>query len=286
MIQILLTLLGTSLLPSAAPPRVEPLAWVEVDEGRLVADVIRFSKADEEQVNKLLAKYPVTGDKYYAEVPADEPLLLGAWPIGRRFTLVTTAGPRDFRVGAIGVSYGASEGHYLVRDTRPVGRKRLGGLLIPQVAKPDAKQLRLRELVGKPVAAKRSARILKQLKRQLSLKDREHLESAKVAPDAMLEFEGRFQKRHARLVTLRVSLGDQHFLSAMFFLDGSDRISAMVVRPAMSIEHYTPRYSIDLDGDGVDEIVFDSDYYEGSYRLLMRRRGDGFETITLTGDGA
>ncbi len=75
-------------------------------------------------------------------------------------------------------------------------------------------------------------------------------------------------------------------LSAMFFTDRSGRIRSMVVRPGVGIEHYHPRYSVDLEGDGVDEIVFDSEYYEGSYRLLLRHGDKGFETFTLTGDGA
>ena len=44
---------------------------------------------------------------------------------------------------------------------------------------------------------------------------------------------------------------------------------------------------MDLEGDGVDEVILDDTYYEGGYTVLMTWTAAGkAETRTLTGDGA
>jgi hypothetical protein len=46
-------------------------------------------------------------------------------------------------------------------------------------------------------------------------------------------------------------------------------------------------YLVDLEGDGQDEVVYDSSYYEGSYSLVMTWDAAGKAVQrTLSGDGA
>jgi len=76
------------------------------------------------------------------------------------------------------------------------------------------------------------------------------------------------------------------WFAAFVFVDDNGKIVHTVQPPSFGIEHIQPNFTIDLDGDGFDEMIFESIYYEGAYTLLLQWK-DGKPVLeSLTGDGA
>lgn len=66
----------------------------------------------------------------------------------------------------------------------------------------------------------------------------------------------------------------------------SPRIGAEPYQTVATTDSYELRFLIDLDGDHIDEAIYDSRHYEGRYvTLLGWSRDGGAIRRTLTGDG-
>ncbi len=103
--------------------------------------------------------------------------------------------------------------------------------------------------------------------------------------------EGRFPGGFTHLVTFTRPLappeeiGMEH-VAGMFLADATGRVE-VVFPPALTINSDEFLYLVDLEGDGVDEVIYDDTYYEGGYRMLITWTAAGkAEQRTLTGDGA
>ena len=60
-----------------------------------------------------------------------------------------------------------------------------------------------------------------------------------------------------------------------------------ILAPSMTIDSYSLDLLVDLEGDGQDEVIWQSSYYEGSYSQVMAWDAAGeLLSRTLTGDGA
>ncbi len=59
------------------------------------------------------------------------------------------------------------------------------------------------------------------------------------------------------------------------------------IEPAQSrLDMFDVQLLLDLEGDGVDEVIYQSAYYEGAYQLLLRQVAGKIEVSPLAGDGA
>jgi hypothetical protein len=72
------------------------------------------------------------------------------------------------------------------------------------------------------------------------------------------------------------------YVTAVGKLDSTGAITWMVA-PRRGLSTLTPRYTVDSDGDGQDEVVHDDHYYEGTYTFLLHPDG---RQVPLGGDGA
>ena len=66
----------------------------------------------------------------------------------------------------------------------------------------------------------------------------------------------------------------------------NETIRDLLAPPLVSINHYPIERVVDIDGDGIDEFVYRSTYYEGEYFLLLKWDGKAWQVLTLGGDGA
>ncbi|NJL33207.1 MAG: hypothetical protein HC893_04310 [Chloroflexaceae bacterium] len=56
--------------------------------------------------------------------------------------------------------------------------------------------------------------------------------------------------------------------------------------PDERLDHFEIDYLIDVDADGVDEVLVSSAYYEGRYDNLLEWQDGSWTMSTLAGDGA
>lgn len=280
--------------PTAPTPPTKPgvdpsaLSWASPssqDPGRTTIDII--SLPDGEAIMKLAEahEYP---DGITAAFPPSAKLPAG-FAVGDAWVVATTTGEVRGKATAFGAYGGAGENHFIVvLDAAATGLAAKAGAWsgpIPSLreakpidtAKGPGKALFERIKAGMAAAAEPAA------KSALARKP--------IAAKHVSVIEGRFPNGFTHLVALTRPLakaeeiGSEH-VAGLLLADATGRVEA-IVAPAMTINHDDFRYLVDLEGDGVDEVVYDDSYYEGSYIVLMTWDAAGKAVQhTLTGDGA
>jgi len=292
------TLAVACLLLLVAPSALANFpGWGQVGDKNIEVDLIRFAPTAEKAINALLNKAPdgtasfKVGDK---RLPAPFDAL-------KQVTLVTTQGVKKVNLTAIRLESGAGEGHLLLTTPVPKGLKKGESVLFPDQTKPFA---------GGPLRASKAerpkAKVLGKLLKQLIPRARKVARKgdppmtglANAKASALSIVRGNFGK-HAAMVALKITPENAltHVVSALFLVDKNFNVTAWVEEPRSRLEAWTLHHVVDLDKDGVDELIADSYYYEGTYtgviKVLKKPRPGAskgsvnhVEWTTLSGDGA
>jgi hypothetical protein len=113
-----------------------------------------------------------------------------------------------------------------------------------------------------------------------------------LSPNDVTVVAGRFPQPHAYVVSVcatppRTDEGDDlSTLSALLLADGQGNISASLDDVGVRLDAFTLRHLVDVDGDGVDEVHYGSQYYEGGYEHVVVWDGNTPAVLTIAGDGA
>lgn len=124
--------------------------------------------------------------------------------------------------------------------------------------------------------------------------DEAGLDGKRVEADALQIVRGKFPAPHVALIAVELGPPEDededeptlNYLSALLLGDAEGKISGEVYWPDERLDHFSIGYLVDVDGDGVDEVLYNSSYYEGSYEHLLEWDDGRPTTTTLAGDGA
>lgn len=102
--------------------------------------------------------------------------------------------------------------------------------------------------------------------------------------------EGSFKKGYAKAISFALPRGqeaDDGHISGIFFVDKAGEVAHTLFAPYGSWEGLTLHKSLDVDGDGEDELLYESFYYEGAHTYLLKLGEDGvYKSQLISGDGA
>lgn len=223
-------------------------------------------------------------------LPPNAEVIPKGWKIGDTWSLVTRTGVLRRKVSGFRVEGGASEGHFLVvlggaktPATLPVLAFR--GDDVPDTlrfTKPAKAELAL--LGDDPVAAVRDAVIAAVPRDAKSLYRR-----ARIGGRHIGVYPGNFGNGRTHVVVLDAPLpgGEDEMLyrASAMLMRHDDGSLEYITRPGVD-GWLTLQAVLDIDGDGVDEIFYDDEYYEGSYEAMLGWKDGEPKTRLLSGDGA
>ncbi len=275
--------------PPAAGTAGAGLYWAEVarDAPRTLIDV---NDASGEALTKLVAESE-TAERIENTLPSNAELPPG-FAVGDPWAVATTTGAKHGKAVAFNAYGGSMEHHFIVMiDTIADGLAARSGTWpgpVPtlsaarRVDTSNSPGLELVERITAPIVAtaKPSAR------RALGRKP--------MASKHLAVIEGRFPRGFTYLVALvRPLVREQDFgndatrhVGGLLLADATGKVEA-IIPPELTIDITEVLYLVDLEGDGIDEVVYDSTYYEGGYRMLMTWDAAGKPVLhTLGGDGA
>jgi len=261
------------------------MAWASLDGAYMQADFIGVT---DDQMRAMEAKH---GDKIVPLTDESVPKRLRQ----TTWTLITTEGAREMTAKGVVFRRGAGENHSLVV---------LGGDKAP------TKQAKIREglaVAKKLTHAPKLRPVSKGTRDKAALKQ---VNSAWVksrptnVPPKMSKFvpkrlagsqvtvvEGTFRGSDRRYVYVSIPMtrkgaspGDYGYVTAFGVLEGGSL--TWLKKPAHGLATLEPRFLVDVDGDGKDELVYDDFYYEGTYTSIMVETPEGRKNISLGGDGA
>ena len=280
---------GLQAAAKSAPhkPKFVPqvYAWVSGTKERALVDLL---VRDEDPVLSQLAKkyqsLPSEGE--YAPLPDDEPLLAQHHKVGSHLPVVTDRGIVSAKITGYGLGPGASETHvYLVLEP---GKRPLQGVAV-LTGKPAAGATLAKVARLDPANAEVAAR-LEHCRAELLAKAPKNIAKIldKLPPAAKTwqMAEGRMPPDFQALVSIAKKRNDTEWFATLLFIDAAGHLKDLLAPPLVSINHYPIERVVDIDGDGIDEFVYRSTYYEGEYFLLLKWDGKAWQVLTLGGDGA
>ncbi len=267
------------LAPRGAGAEPGALAWASIGSERSVVDRIEFDAAELRALDARLARAQQQGDEAWLRLPPGDSGLPAALTRPQHFVLVTSRGSRRLPVTGWAVSAGASELHLLALLPGVPEWAGLEALALADGTVDPA--LRLHKLEGELVPA----RTRRGLRRYLDAAGRRALKS--LPGPSLQRYRARFAGARDSLLALALPSEDPlEGVSGLLFLDAQGKVLRALLPPSLGLEHYSPLYRLDLDGDGLDELVLEASYYEGSYLYLLRWNGLRYELERLSGDGA
>ncbi|MCB9714707.1 MAG: hypothetical protein H6712_12650 [Myxococcales bacterium] len=264
--------------------RLSSLYWASPVDGKTGIDIIDVAIEGEIDPVMSLAEANDSPDGFERALPASAKLPKG-FAVGNEWIVATTAGEKRGKAVAFGASGGASESHFTVvldaEATGLVARAKDWNGKVPTLREVKGVELargeKLREAIWPSIVAAAEGDAKSRLRRPLVWKG------------ALVAVEGKFPEGFTHLVSIMPDpdgdIGEDQ-PTGLVLADATGRVK-VVFPPRMSIDSYEAHYLVDLEGDGQDEVVLDSSYYEGSYTLLMAWNSRGeMLARTLTGDGA
>lgn len=275
------------LVPSPAirgivgPEQEDTLRYGYAGAGEVTVEV-RDLSSDEHQA--LLQVAAVHG---YARPPTNAANLPPRFVVGDAYRVATSDGVFDASLSGFELSYGGEGLHFfLVLRMGEAGASGRGTALAGErdVAKfgvlRDGDQPA--DIAATYLAVVRAAF------------DEAGLDGKRVEADALQVVRGKFPAPHVALIAVELGPPEDEdedeptleYLSALLLVDAEGKISGEVYSPDERLDHFSIGYLVDVDGDGVDEVLFNSSYYEGSYEHLLEWDDGRPTTTTLAGDGA
>jgi hypothetical protein len=158
----------------------------------------------------------------------------------------------------------------------------LGDVDSPQLRKPG------RVALSSATGQEQLVAIRAMLDSKLSAADRKRLGKKVLSKTRVQMIEGSFPNDATMLVSIDVPMKVEPgmSISALFTMTSDGEVATMLHAPKMRLEHFEPQSLGDIDADGLDDVVFESAYYEGRYKHLLRWSDAGPGVTTIAGDGA
>ncbi|MCX4239665.1 hypothetical protein [Paraliomyxa miuraensis] len=278
--------------PARTKVELSKVYWAELSYGhRTVVDVIDATGPTGSDDLAILAFAEQEFDGIESTLPSEVELPVG-FAREDEWLVATPAGQRRGKVTGFGVGTGASELHFVValdlEDVQGLAmRARDYEGMLPPLRKAEKVEL------GTPEGKALLEAIRPAVAGLATDEDcRRALERKAFGKRNARAVQGRFPRGFTHVVAIEVPLRPSpdgapvEHVAALVLADATGRVEA-VHGPGPTLDSYAIRYLVDLEGDGHEEVVYDSSYYEGDYRLLLGWDADGKPVHrTLTGDGA
>lgn len=279
------------VIEPAAPVKpgvaVSALHWASAsgEGGRTTIDITDVK--DLEGLMKLADEHGQP-DGIGATFPATAKLPPG-FATGDEWVIATTTGEKRGKAVGYGAYGGASEAHFIVvLDTPATGLTAKASDWVGPI--PSLRETRPIDMATGPGKAL-FGRIKAPMAKAAEPAARAALGRKPIKAEHVSVIEGRFPNGFTHLVALTRPLapaeeiGSDH-VGGLLLADATGRVEA-IVPPTMTINSDSFLFLVDLEGDGIDEVIYDDSYYEGSYTLLLTWTAAGkAEHRSLTGDGA
>lgn len=261
----------------AMPLDLRSVYWAESSGGRLVIDTIHGTEGEFESL------LPAQGEATGGAAPPEGPVALEQFRAGEALTLVHDKGPpRTGTLASFAAEYGASDGH--LTATFDAMKNTPAQALVVRTAAGTAARLR-------PVAIGRrhgptTRAVMDAVKAELDAAPASKTLRAKHVTAAPLGHV----RPGATLVVVAIPRFDpdedsERWWSAAFALE-ADGTRHVLVEAEERPHRVLPLWLVDLHGDGVDEVVFATDYQESSgYVYLAGWTGSQYANLRLSGDG-
>jgi hypothetical protein len=278
---------------STTPPPARQLTSVDVsalywasptNDGRSRIDVI-----DLPDVEALYALADAHGDPDGTSAAFPAALALpGGHAIGDEWVVATSEGERRAKSVAYGGYGGASEFHFIVVLDAPLqgltARASAWTGSAPRVREVEPQSMDQGEVTAmfERIAPGIVASADEQASRVLQRKPLMAAHATAVAGS----FPGGFTHLVSVVRPLRPNDIEIDRVAGLFLADASGRILAI---SPLTVTMYANEVEslVDIEGDGVDEVLFTNSYYEGSYLVFMSWDAEGKPLMrTLDGDGA
>jgi hypothetical protein len=211
------------------------------------------------------------------------------WKKGDVWTLVTADGPVELRAKRYRLEQGAGEIHLVVELGRGA-RKQPDALAIRGTDVPPDLTFALAQprdgsTLGDDAPEKVRTAVLSATKNRAA---RALFGKARIEPSHIRIHDARLPAPWTSVVFVDAPSrehGEPARASAMLFLADDGTLHHHAV-PDVEGGQLWPHAILDIDGNGVDEIVYEDEYEEGAYELLLWFDGETPKRRVLTGDGA
>lgn len=269
---------------------------------------------DLSSMNSLFKDIIPEGHELPYEAGARDPLAEKFFSKDRPFTFVTSSGAFELTITSVTVGSGASEEHIYPAFSTRAGNAQTyhpkddALVCIPESGSPQPKALlQLRPLTP---PGRFQDRVLKAIEdegildyeagkeKKKSLRDiafTMHYDGEKMKFEDVFSFkkhihvyQGAFPLSATRLVLVNIPVEQEPgtYISTAFLADEKGSPLHFLHPPAVSIERADLLWTVDLESDGILELIINDSYYEGDSTSLLRWTGKEFTRTPLTGDGA
>jgi hypothetical protein len=278
-------------LCSAAQAEPPTAMWVDARGDRLFIELSSLPPDDVAKIHKWLdsAESPETDEDGYILYPKALAEVKLPTKAGDEWTILSPEGQSKATVETILLGRGASEYHIIAKaKTAKVPDGVLLGFPPGATVKPQ--KLTAPAAVTEKLAKEARKRFTKELTKAAAPKAAKAAAAAGGRPKAFERFAGKFADGAEEFVTFEVKKKNQfpdvERLTGAVFAKRDGSITHAYYPPDFRIDRVTLLAVVDLEGDGFDELVVCSHYYEGSYYSLVFWDGKTWQSRGLAGDGA
>lgn len=290
--------LALALSACASTSVIHKYYWADVQKGTAVVDLITLSPEHSEKASEYSQTAQLPPDVMAQDapcIPETDVIPAEMLPIGTKLSLLTENGPVETSVKGHCAQYGAGENHWLV-FLSPQVTTQAAELL---VAAPGAfpKDAALKRLPEDAPLSPQDIKLAESLRPRLCT---DPIPELLVPVCQKLTFDnkttqvvrGNFGGGYNALVFLLWRIEEPEgyasieLYSAWFAVNEATGAVLELSKPEQSIYYNWGDYIGDVDGDGIDEVIYSSAYYEGHYYLLLDWDAAQPDFQMLTGDGA
>jgi len=262
-------------------------AWsVDIVDTQLVEGSALAKAIDELAAAHEASPEAEDGSFEHADLPAGHIAIPKGWKVGDTWTLLTRSGTVTRKAKGFSITIPAGSGTYhfdVELGPAPKGEKGpaiavRGSGMAPTITKPEAVPL---ATLGEGALAK----IRKAAHGKAEPAQNETLRAHPPKEKNVRVFAGRFPGGRTHVIFVSIVDDEMDFtpFSALLFARADGTIER--TKASDAIGEMRAWAIVDLDGDGVDEIVYEDEYHEGWYLDMLYWNGDRPKTRTLTGDG-
>lgn len=252
------------LVPSPAmrgivgPEHEDTLRYGHADAGEVIVEVTDLSSDEHQALQQLAAVHG------YERPPTNAANLPPRFVIGDPYRVATTAGVFDASLTGFEFGYSGEGLHFylVLRVANSTSSTALASKANVAKLGPLREVEQTSDAAATYLAAVRAAF------------DKAGLDGKRVDVDALQVVRGKFPAPHVALITVSLSPGEDeeeqdddgpnlNHLSALLLGDANGKISGEMYAPDERLDHFSIGHLVDVDGDGIDEVLVSSAYYEG-----------------------
>lgn len=270
--------------PPAAPLAITALRAAFVRDNALHVEVLVDDAHD-----ALIEAAP--DDQIDALLPLSTTLLPEADRAPVSYTILTDAGPVTAALTRNAIAARGGVPHIFHVADLPAGVTDAKHLIAVLASGPLPSTARSR--AAEPATAPLAAPIVQRVRDQLAASKGDPTAKDRLKPEEDLSaYRGAFGGGFTQLITYSIAypegVEDEHMeskTSGMFFTDDAGTIfREALTEPTTG--YIEVEKVVDVEGDGVEEIIYSIAYYEGYFAHILQMKGEQVTSALLTGDGA